>query len=265
MTLEQISAMNETQDHERPVVSIKNLVKSFDGRVVLDHVDFSVRPATTVSIIGRSGGGKTTLMRCINLLERPDSGTIDLLGEPVFAGTSVVCRSLPRLRQSVGMVFQRFHLFPHLTAVENVMLAQQKARRIPEREALETALDLLDEVGLTHRAMAFPEQMSGGEQQRVAIARALALKPAVLLFDEPTSALDPESTRDVLAVMRRLGEAGMTMVIVTHEVPFAREASDEVVFIDGGHIIEAGAPRAVIDNPQESRTRTFLQSLGSER
>jgi polar amino acid transport system ATP-binding protein len=163
------------------------------------------------------------------------------------------------------MVFQRFYLFPHLTAVENVMLAQLKARKVPEDEALRTALDLLAEVGLSHRALAFPEQMSGGEQQRVAIARALALRPNVLLFDEPTSALDPESTRDVLAVMRRLGSAGMTMVIVTHEVPFAREVSDQVVFIDGGNIIERGTPAAVIDHPREARTKAFLQSYRSDR
>jgi ABC-type polar amino acid transport system ATPase subunit len=248
-----------------PVVQIRNLKKSFAGRLVLDDVDLDVRPGEIVSIIGRSGGGKTTLMRCINLLERPDSGEIDLLGKPVFSGSKVVCRDLAKLRQSVGMVFQRFYLFPHLTAVENVMLAQLKARKSGERESLANALRLLAEVGLSHRALAFPEQMSGGEQQRVAIARALALNPNVLLFDEPTSALDPESTRDVLAVMRRLGEAGMTMVIVTHEVPFAREVADQVVFIDGGHIIEQGPASAVIDQPQHARTRAFLQSYGSER
>ncbi|MFC7597657.1 amino acid ABC transporter ATP-binding protein [Terrabacter sp. GCM10028922] len=252
------------RDATKPVIDIANLVKSFDERVVLDRVDLSVAAGQTVSIIGRSGGGKTTLMRCINLLEVPDSGEIHLLGEPIFAGTKVVCPSLARLRQSVGMVFQRFHLFPHLTAIENVMLAQQKTLRTSEREAMETAIDLLTKVGLAHRALAFPEQMSGGEQQRVAIARALALRPSVLLFDEPTSALDPESTRDVLAVMRALSETGMTMVIVTHEVPFAREASDHVVFIDGGHIIEQGRPDEVIDNPREIRTRAFLRSLGSD-
>jgi ABC-type polar amino acid transport system ATPase subunit len=260
MTLDQIAASTLAQTGQLPVVDIKQLVKSFDGRVVLDNVDFVVKPSSIVSIIGRSGGGKTTLMRCINLLERPDSGFIDLLGDPVFAGQKMVCKDLARLRQSVGMVFQRFYLFPHLTAVENVMLAQLKARKTPEKQAMDTALELLEEVGLSHRALAFPEQMSGGEQQRVAIARALALKPNVLLFDEPTSALDPESTRDVLAVMRRLGDAGMTMVIVTHEVPFAREVSDEVVFIDGGHIIEQGHPSEVIDNPREERTKAFLRS-----
>jgi ABC-type polar amino acid transport system ATPase subunit len=265
VTLDQVDASATARTGQLPVVDIRALVKSFDGRVVLDNVDFVVQPGSIVSIIGRSGGGKTTLMRCINLLERPDSGFIELLGDPVFSGQKMVCKDLARLRQAVGMVFQRFYLFPHLTAVENVMLAQLKARKVSEKQALHTALELLEEVGLSHRALAFPEQLSGGEQQRVAIARALALRPNVLLFDEPTSALDPESTRDVLAVMRRLGEAGMTMVIVTHEVPFAREVSDEVVFIDGGRIIEQGPPSEVIDNPREPRTQAFLQSYRSER
>src|SRR6266536_5345167 len=178
----------------RPVVAIEGLVKSFDGRVVLDNIDLQVRAGSIVTIIGQSGGGKSTLLRCVNLLERPDSGSIEVAGAPVFAGARVVCRDLARLRQSVGMVFQRFNLFPHLTAVENVMLAQMKAARTPERDALERAVSLLRRVGLAHRATAYPEQMSGGEQQRVAIARALALDPTVLLFDEPTSSLDPEST-----------------------------------------------------------------------
>ncbi|WP_146359808.1 amino acid ABC transporter ATP-binding protein [Arthrobacter yangruifuii] len=260
MTVEKIDADGSAMSSDLPTVEIKSLVKSFSGRTVLDNVDFTVQPGSIVSIIGRSGGGKTTLMRCINLLEQPDSGTITLQGEAVFTGQKTVCKDLAKLRQSVGMVFQRFYLFPHLTALENVMLAQMKGLRVPEKQALDTAIELLAEVGLTHRALAFPEQMSGGEQQRVAIARALALGPKLLLFDEPTSALDPESTRDVLAVMRRLGNAGMTMVIVTHEVPFAREVSDQVVFIDGGHIIERGTPVDIIDNPREARTKAFLQS-----
>ncbi len=263
MTIGRAETKGQTVNNARPVVEIKSLVKSFAGRIVLDTVDFTVEPGNIVSIIGRSGGGKTTLMRCINLLEQPDSGTITLQGEPVFAGRKTVCKDLAKLRQRVGMVFQRFYLFPHLTAVENVMLAQMKGLKIPETKALHTALELLAEVGLSHRALAFPEQMSGGEQQRVAIARALALGPSLLLFDEPTSALDPESTRDVLAVMRRLARSGMTMVIVTHEVPFAREISDQIVFIDGGHIIEQGPPSEVIDNPSEERTKAFLRSYNS--
>jgi ABC-type polar amino acid transport system ATPase subunit len=264
MTVSTLSANQSDLGASNGVIEIRSLVKSFAGRVVLDHVDFDVEPGSIVSIIGRSGGGKTTLMRCINLLEQPDSGSITVAGEQVFAGTKRVWKDLARLRQTIGMVFQRFYLFPHLTALENVMLAQQKALKTNEDDAMRIGLELLDEVGLTHRALAFPEQMSGGEQQRVAIARALALRPKVLLFDEPTSALDPESTRDVLAVMRRLGQTGMTMVIVTHEVPFAREVSDKVVFIDGGRIIEQGPPVAVIDAPRHERTKAFLRTYTSE-
>jgi ABC-type polar amino acid transport system ATPase subunit len=243
------------------VVAIDGLVKSFDGRTVIDDVDLTVAPGHIVSIIGQSGGGKSTLLRCINLLEKPDRGRIVIDGEEVFAGGRVVCPDLAKLRQSVGMVFQRFHLFPHLTAVENVMLAQRKAARVPEQQALETAVRLLKRVHLAHRGLAFADQMSGGEQQRVAIARALALQPKVLLFDEPTSALDPESTREVLRVMRELADDGMTMVIVTHEVPFARRISDQVVFLDGGRIIEQGTPAAVLDHPTQARTRAFLTSF----
>ena len=169
----------------------------------------------------------------------------------------MVCRDLAKLRQSVGMVFQRFNLFPHLTAVENVMLAQLRAG-VPEQAALERAVQLLRRVGLAHRGLAYPEQMSGGEQQRVAIARALALKPSVLLFDEPTSSLDPESTAEVLRVMRELADDGMTMVLVTHELPFARDVADWVVFVDGGRIVEEGEPAEVLGKPRELRTRTFL-------
>ena len=239
-------------------VRINGLSKSFDGRLVLDGVDLDVPCGTIVSIIGSSGGGKTTLMRCVNLLERPDRARMEVGGEPIFDGERMVCRSLARLRQKVGMVFQRFNLFPHLTAVENVMLAQMKAGRAGEREAIERAVELLRRVGLAHRALAYPEQMSGGEQQRVAIARALALRPTVLLFDEPTSSLDPESTGEVLKVMRELAEDGMTMILVTHELPFAREVSDWVVFIDRGRIVEQGPPEEVLGAPREERTRAYV-------
>jgi ABC-type polar amino acid transport system ATPase subunit len=246
---------------DRPVVAIDGLVKSFDGRVVLDNIDLQVWPASIVTIIGQSGGGKSTLLRCVNLLERPDRGSIEVAGAPVFAGTRVVSRDLAKLRQSVGMVFQRFNLFPHLTAVENIMLAQTKAARVRAEQALDTAVRLLRRVHLEHRGLAFPDQMSGGEQQRVAIARALALQPKVLLFDEPTSALDPESTREVLQVMRELSDDGMTMMIVTHEVPFARRISDSVVFLDNGRIIEQGSPADVLDRPTHQRTRDFLKTF----
>ena len=262
MTLQQGRAAGADAGRaDQPVIDVAGLVKSFDGRVVIDNVDLRVLPGSIVTILGQSGGGKSTLLRCVNLLERPDRGAIHVAGEPVFAGTRVVCRDLPRLRQSVGMVFQRFHLFPHLTAVENVMLAQIKAAGVPPEQATDTAVRLLRRVHLAHRALAFPEQMSGGEQQRVAIARALALQPKVLLFDEPTSALDPESTREVLQVMRELSDDGMTMLIVTHEVPFARHISHSVVFLDGGRIIEQGAPAQVLDDPTQPRTKAFLTTF----
>ncbi|HWM08009.1 MAG TPA: amino acid ABC transporter ATP-binding protein [Solirubrobacteraceae bacterium] len=245
-------------------VRIEGLWKSFDGqRQVLQDVGLVVEPGRIVSIIGQSGGGKTTLMRCINLLERPDRGLIEVDGEPIFSGSDVVCRSLPKLRRRVGMVFQRFNLFPHLAAVENVMLAQIHGARIGEQEAAERSVELLRRVGLAHRATAYPEEMSGGEQQRVAIARALALRPTVLLFDEPTSSLDPESTGEVLRVMRELAGDGMTMIIVTHELPFAQEVSDWVVFIDGGRVVEAGPPAELFSRPREERTRAYVGTYAS--
>lgn len=239
-------------------IKIRGLRKSFDGRLVLDGIDLDVPRGRIVSIIGQSGGGKTTLMRCVNLLEQPEDGAIEINGGVIFLNGTVTCKDLAKLRQRVGMVFQRFNLFPHLTAVENVVLAQMHAASVGEREAVERAVRLLTRVGLAHRALAYPEQMSGGEQQRVAIARALALSPTVLLFDEPTSALDPESTGEVLRVMRELAKDGMTMIIVTHELPFAREVSDWVVFIDGGRIIEQGPAADVLDNPREPRTIAYV-------
>jgi ABC-type polar amino acid transport system ATPase subunit len=244
-------------------VRIAGLSKSFDGRLVLDDVDLDVPSGRIVTIIGQSGGGKTTLLRCVNLLERPDRGLLEVGGEAIFAGERVVCRDLARLRQRVGMVFQRFNLFPHLTAVENVMLAQVKAARVAEGRAIERAVSLLRRVGLGHRATAYPEQMSGGEQQRVAIARALALDPTVLLFDEPTSSLDPESTGEVLRVMRELAGDGMTMILVTHELPFAQEVSDWVVFIDRGKVVEQGPPVDVLQQPQHDRTRAYVTTYAA--
>ncbi|WP_332661937.1 amino acid ABC transporter ATP-binding protein [Aeromicrobium sp.] len=242
------------------LIEITSLRKSFGPATVLHSVDLQVQAGEIVTILGQSGGGKSTLLRCINLLEVPDSGEISVAGESVFSGTKVVAKDLARLRQKVGMVFQRFHLFPHLTAIENVILAQTKAAGISEDQAIETAVRLIRRVGLAHRALAFPDQMSGGEQQRVAIARALALNPTALLFDEPTSALDPESTREVLTVMRELAEGGMTMAIVTHEVPFARQISDKVAFVDAGLIVEQGPPEQVIGAPREARTKAFLNA-----
>jgi polar amino acid transport system ATP-binding protein len=244
------------------VVRIEGLSKSFDGRLVLDDVHLTVPRGKIVSIIGQSGGGKTTLLRCVNLLERPDRALMEVAGETIFSGERLVCRDLARLRQTVGMVFQRFNLFPHLTAVENIMLAQLRAGT-SEAEATERAVTLLRRVRLAHRGTAYPEQMSGGEQQRVAIARALALRPQVLLFDEPTSSLDPESTGEVLRVMRELADDGMTMILVTHELSFARDVADWVVFVDGGRIVEEGQPTDVLGRPSEPRTRAFLASFAA--
>jgi ABC-type polar amino acid transport system ATPase subunit len=259
MALETLdSASRSKTQGSSPAVRIRDLRKSFDGRLVLGGIDLDVPVGRIVSIIGQSGGGKTTLMRCVNLLERPDGGSIAIGDETIFADGGVRCRDLAKLRQRVGMVFQRFNLFPHLTAVENVVLAQMHAAAIGEREAVERAVRLLTRVGLARRAMAYPDRMSGGEQQRVAIARALALGPTVLLFDEPTSALDPESTGEVLRVMRELANDGMTMILVTHELPFAREVSDWVVFIDGGRIIEQGPAADVLDSPREARTVAYV-------
>ncbi len=244
------------------VVRIEGLSKSFDGRLVLDDVHLTVPRSKIVSIIGQSGGGKTTLLRCVNLLERPDRALMEVAGETIFSGEKLVCRDLARLRQTVGMVFQRFNLFPHLTAVENIMLAQLRAGT-SEAEATERAVTLLRRVRLAHRGTAYPDQMSGGEQQRVAIARALALRPQVLLFDEPTSSLDPESTGEVLRVMRELADDGMTMILVTHELSFARDVADWVVFVDGGRIVEEGQPTDVLARPNEARTRAFLASFAA--
>jgi polar amino acid transport system ATP-binding protein len=226
------------------LIEIRNLSKSFGPATVLHSVDVDVQAGQILTILGQSGGGKSTLLRCINLLEIPSGGDITIAGDPVVSDGRVVVRDLARLRQKVG----------------NVILAQTKAAGISEDQAIETAVRLIRRVGLAHRAMAFPDQMSGGEQQRVAIARALALKPTALLFDEPTSALDPESTREVLTVMRELAEGGMTMVIVTHEVPFAQQISDQVAFVDAGYIVEQGPPSEVIGAPRELRTQAFLNA-----
>jgi ABC-type polar amino acid transport system ATPase subunit len=246
-------------------VKVAALKKSFDGkRLVLDDVGLTVRPGQILSIIGQSGGGKTTLLRCLNLLERPDEGLIEIDGEASFADGRVVCRNLPKLRQRVGMVFQRFNLFPHLTAVENVMLAQIKGAHVEPADAAAEAVRLLTRVGLAHRGLAYPEQMSGGEQQRVAIARALALKPKLLLFDEPTSSLDPESTGEVMGVMKELARAGMTMVLATHELPFAERVSDWVVFVDRGKVMEEGTAARIFQNPEQARTREYVSSHWAE-
>ena len=244
------------------IVSVEALCKSFDGHRVLDTISLGVPEGQVMCILGRSGGGKSTLLRCINLLEIPDSGTVEVGGLPAFRdGRPLRGRSLITLRQTVGMVFQSFHLFPHLTAVENVALPLVQVQGVKEDRAVRDAVELLERVGLGDKGKAAPDQLSGGQQQRVAIARALALHPRVLLFDEPTSALDPESTAEVLAVMKDLSGGGMTMLVVTHELGFALGVADRIVLLDQGHIVEDGPPHDVrrSTNP---RTATFFQALG---
>jgi ABC-type polar amino acid transport system ATPase subunit len=248
------------------VVRIRGLKKEFGSQLVLNGIDLDVRRGEVVSIMGRSGGGKSTLLRCINLLERPTSGRIEVAGGLIFDdGVRVKRQQLVAVRRKLGMVFQSYHVFPHLSAAENIVLPLVHGADVSEKEAISRAVETLELVGLSHKALAPPEKMSGGEQQRVAIARALALKPSALLFDEPTSALDPESTRDVLNVIRALSAEGMTMVVVTHELAFAREVADTAVFVDDGVIVEQGRPRDVIDRPQSERTREFMAGMMGRR
>jgi polar amino acid transport system ATP-binding protein len=249
-------------DDQPYVIRISDLWKTFGDQTVLRGISLDVRRGEVVSVLGRSGGGKSTLLRCINLLERPSRGRIEVAGYTAFDDGIRLQRSeLVAMRRKVGMVFQGFHVFPHLTAAENVVLPLVHGAGVNEQEAVSRALEMLTLVGLPHKTLAMPDTMSGGEQQRVAIARALALKPEALLFDEPTSALDPESTRDVLDVIRTLSSEGMTMVVVSHELGFAREVSDTVVFVDGGVIIEQGDPRQVIEASTHPRTRAFISGL----
>jgi ABC-type polar amino acid transport system ATPase subunit len=238
-----------------PVVRLEAVRKSFGDNVVLDGIDLSVSSGEALVIIGASGSGKSTLLRCVNLLEPVDSGRIFFEGEELTRkGVSVSA-----IRQRIGIVFQQFNLFPHLKTIDNVTLAARRIRKLGRREAERRALELLERVGLPEKAKSYPHQLSGGQQQRVAIARALMMEPHVMLFDEVTSALDPELVGEVLIVMRDLARSGMTMLVVTHEMQFAREVGDHVVFIDEGRIVEQGRPADVLDNPQEERTRRFLR------
>jgi polar amino acid transport system ATP-binding protein len=238
-------------------IQIRDLHKSFGSLEVLRGIDFHVDPGEVVCIIGPSGSGKSTLLRCVNLLEEPTSGSVTVAGVEL---TDPEC-DIDAVRRGIGMVFQQFNLFPHLTALGNVTIAQRKVLRRPAAEAEKIARENLDRVGLADKVEAYPAQLSGGQQQRVAIARALALGPKVMLFDEPTSALDPELVGDVLGVMRGLAVDGMTMLVVTHEMSFAREVADRVVFMDGGVVVEDGPPSQVITAPTHERTRTFLSRV----
>ena len=238
------------------MIEIKGLKKSFGDLHVLKGIDLHIDEREVVVIIGPSGSGKSTLLRCINFLEEPTGGTITVDGIPMDSDANI-----NKVREEVGMVFQRFNLFPHMTVLDNITLAPMKVRKINRSKAEQTAQELLDRVGLGDKADAYPNQLSGGQQQRVAIARALAMQPKIMLFDEPTSALDPEMVGEVLDVMQRLAESGMTMVIVTHEMGFAREVGTRLLFVDGGYIVEQGKPREVFENPKEERTKLFLSKI----
>ena len=237
------------------MIEIKGLRKAFGADEVLKGIDLSIDEKEVVVIIGPSGSGKSTLLRCMNHLEEPTGGEVVVDGITLSSEANI-----NKVREEVGMVFQRFNLFPHMTVLENIMLAPMKVKHVARDAAEKTARELLMRVGLAEKADAYPDNLSGGQQQRVAIARALAMHPKVMLFDEPTSALDPEMVGEVLDVMRALANEGMTMVIVTHEMGFAREVGDRLLFVDEGRIIESGVPREVLENPKE-RTRSFLSKV----
>ena len=255
--------MNDHQNAE-PLLKVERLRKSFGAHEVLRGIDVAVMRGDVTCIVGPSGSGKSTLLRCLNHLEKPTGGVIFLHGEPFglrWKGDKLYemdFNELARQRQRMGMVFQGFHLFAHMTALENIIEAPIQVKHVPRAKAVEEAMALLERVGMADRAHYYPAQLSGGQQQRAAIARSLAMKPDVMLFDEPTSALDPELVGEVLAVMRQLADDGMTMVVVTHEMGFARDVADHLIFMDGGVIVEQGRPVDVLTRPQHERTRAFL-------
>ncbi len=242
-------------------IQLDSLVKSFGDHRVIDDVSMDVSAGSVVAIIGPSGAGKSTLLRCINLLERPDSGVLNVAGTRVDAATKISPKDLARLRRHVGMVFQGFNLFPHLNVLRNITLPQERVLGRSGDEAEQRAMELLQRVGLEGKATQYPGRCSGGQQQRIAIARALALGPEIMLFDEPTSALDPELGLEVLAVMRELAEEGMTMVVVTHEMQFASDVSDHLVVMAEGAVLEEGAPAQIFTDPAQPRTRQFLRAV----
>jgi polar amino acid transport system ATP-binding protein len=260
-------------DDASPLLRIRGLRKSFGSHAVLHGIDLDVQRGSVTVLLGPSGSGKSTLLRCINHLEKPDAGFVELDGEivgyrPVLSAQGNVrrlqerpARELTRQRARIGMVFQQFNLFPHLTVLDNLVEAPVALGRASRKEAAANARELLERVGLGGREAAYPKQLSGGQQQRVAIARALALKPDLLLFDEPTSALDPELVGEVLRVLKDLALSGMSMIVVTHEIGFAREVADHVVFIDDGRVLESGRPEAVLNAATHERTRAFLEAV----
>ncbi|MGH7325205.1 MAG: amino acid ABC transporter ATP-binding protein [Candidatus Rokuibacteriota bacterium] len=258
--------MSDRRDQAGPVVEVRGLGKSFGRLRVLTGVNLAVLAGRTLCVLGPSGSGKSTLLRCINFLERPDEGAVFLRGEQVglcraASGRErpMTDRELARMRTRFGMVFQQFNLWPHLTVIGNLVESPIYVQRRPRDEVVAEAEALLDKIGLRDKRDAYPSRLSGGQKQRVAIARALAMKPEVLLFDEPTSSLDPELVGEVLAVMRNLAREGQTMIVVTHEMGFAREAADEVLFLDEGAVVETASPERFFDNPATPRVRQFLQ------
>ena len=239
------------------MIKVNNLHKSFGKLDVLNGIDEHIKPGEVVVVIGPSGSGKSTFLRCLNLLEKPNKGEIYVDDELINAPKVDV----NKVRQKMGMVFQHFNLFPHLTVMENITLAPVKLKKMTKEEALVKGAELLKIVGLSDKADAYPVQLSGGQKQRIAIARSLAMEPEIMLFDEPTSALDPEMVGEVLDVMKNLAKSGMTMVVVTHEMGFAREVATRVVFMDGGVVLESGTPEEIFDHPQNERTRLFLSKV----
>ncbi|RST60315.1 amino acid ABC transporter ATP-binding protein [Siminovitchia terrae] len=245
------------------MIKLKNINKQFQKNRVLKGIDLDVEKGDVLVIVGPSGSGKTTLLRCINYLERPDEGSITIDGFTV-QGKHALKRDVLALRRKTAMVFQHYNLFKNKTVLENVMEGLIVAKKIPKKEAKEIGVSLLEKVGLGEKLNEYPLQLSGGQQQRVGIARALALNPSVILFDEPTSALDPEMVGEVLAIIKQIANEGITMVVVTHEIDFAREVANRVVFMDGGHIIEQGSPEEVLIHPKHERTKRFLKRLVKE-
>ena len=249
---------------KEPLVRARNVHKSYDQLEVLKGIDLDVMPGEVVAILGPSGSGKSTFLRCINHLESINRGSIDVDGDQIGYRmkrnrlVKLSANAIAAQRRKIGMVFQSFNLYPHLTVLENVIEAPVGVHGETKAAATQNAMKLLERVGLSDKAKNYPRQLSGGQQQRVAIARALAIKPKLMLFDEPTSALDPELVGEVLNTMRDLAKQGLTMIVVTHEISFAREAADRVVFMDGGHIVEMGKPEEVIGNPKHERTKAFL-------
>lgn len=239
------------------MIVVQNLKKQFGANEVLKDISTTIREKEVVCVIGPSGSGKSTFLRCLNLLEEVTSGKV-IIGDVEVTSPST---NIDKLRENVGMVFQQFNLFPHLTVLENIMLAPKYVKKLTKQENEKTSMNLLAKVGLAEKKDAYPEQLSGGQQQRVAIARALAMNPSVLLFDEPTSALDPEMVGEVLQVMKDLAHEGITMIVVTHEMGFAREVADRVIFMDGGYIVEEDVPAQLFQQPKHERTQAFLSKV----